>query len=95
MFYSILKVGIISGADACQGDSGGPLVFQGVVVGVTSWGYGCGEPLYPGVNAKVSAYTNWINQTVSRIYIILHNNNLWSPGQNTLASGFRRTYVHL
>ncbi|GBP00025.1 Trypsin, alkaline C [Eumeta japonica] len=54
----ILDVG---GRDACQGDSGGPLAHQGdIIVGVTSWGYDCAHPTYPGVNARVSYYTNWI-----------------------------------
>ncbi|XP_052756189.1 transmembrane protease serine 9-like [Galleria mellonella] len=54
----ILNVG---GKDACQGDSGGPLAHQGdIVVGVTSWGYSCAHDYYPGVNARVSVYSNWI-----------------------------------
>ncbi|XP_073958661.1 achelase-1-like isoform X2 [Choristoneura fumiferana] len=56
----------VGGRDACQGDSGGPVIYAGVVVGVTSWGEGCALPTYPGVNARVSAYTNWINSTITR-----------------------------
>ncbi|CAB3232982.1 unnamed protein product [Arctia plantaginis] len=55
----------IGGADTCQGDSGGPLIYNGTVVGITSWGAGCAQPLYPGVYAKVSRYTTWINDTVT------------------------------
>lgn len=50
------------GVDTCQGDSGGPLVRrdnQGewILVGLTSWGFGCARPLNPGVYAQVSAFS--------------------------------------
>ncbi|KPI95070.1 PREDICTED: trypsin CFT-1-like isoform X2 [Papilio xuthus] len=50
----------VGGRDQCQRDSGGPLIHNNVVVGVCSWGLGCGHPNYPGVNARVSRYTSWI-----------------------------------
>ncbi|KAJ8736129.1 hypothetical protein PYW08_006785 [Mythimna loreyi] len=50
----------VGGRDQCQGDSGGPLYHNGVVVGICSWGAGCASAKYPGVNTRVSRFTNWI-----------------------------------
>ncbi|XP_013133131.1 PREDICTED: trypsin, alkaline C-like [Papilio polytes] len=50
----------VGGRDQCQGDSGGPLIHNNVVVGVCSWGHECALPNFPGVNARVSRYTSWI-----------------------------------
>jgi len=55
------------GVDSCQGDSGGPLTWQDPngkikVMGVVSFGIGCGQKGYPGVYAKVTAQLDWINQ---------------------------------
>ena len=49
--------------DSCVGDSGGPLVSRGTdgrwyLIGVTSYGYGCGK--YPGLYTRTSDYSNWI-----------------------------------
>lgn len=58
------------GHDSCQGDSGGPLaVLDGdgcpVVVGLTSFGNGCGQPGNYGVYTRVSQYRTWIEDRVS------------------------------
>ena len=51
--------------DACHGDSGGPLMVRlenntYQLVGVVSTGDGCGDPEFPGLYTKVSAYIDWI-----------------------------------
>ncbi|KAJ2948330.1 hypothetical protein O0L34_g7570 [Tuta absoluta] len=51
----------LGGRDACQGDSGGPLIHNNnVIIGVTSWGYSCAHPNYPGITARVPVFYNWI-----------------------------------
>ncbi|XP_071450718.1 uncharacterized protein [Hetaerina americana] len=54
------------GKDACKGDGGGPMVCeQGgswQLVGVVSWGIGCGQYGVPGVYVKVAHYLDWIRQ---------------------------------
>ncbi|XP_017889230.1 trypsin-1-like [Ceratina calcarata] len=50
------------GKDSCQGDSGGPMVVDDQLVGIVSWGKGCGVRNYPGVYTDVSYYRQWIKQ---------------------------------
>ncbi|XP_063894014.1 trypsin-1 isoform X2 [Helicoverpa armigera] len=50
--------------DSCQGDSGGPLLLQQgdkfQIVGIVSWGVGCGRPGYPGVYTRITRYLPWL-----------------------------------
>ena len=61
------------GIDACQGDSGGPIVelnpagTAARLVGIISWGKGCGRANYYGVYTKISSVNDWIHRTVQRL----------------------------
>ncbi|XP_074603910.1 uncharacterized protein LOC141857319 isoform X2 [Brevipalpus obovatus] len=54
--------------DACKGDSGGPFVGQSndrwYLLGIVSWGEGCGRAGKYGFYTKVSNYIDWLNSVI-------------------------------
>ncbi|KAH9111715.1 hypothetical protein LEN26_009170 [Aphanomyces euteiches] len=55
--------------NACNGDSGGPMTIetdqQETLVGVVSWGIGCGKANAPGVYGRISAARDFIEPYLS------------------------------
>lgn len=56
------------GPDACFGDSGGPAMafyeYQYEVLGIVSWGDGCGNKGKPGVYTRVPYFESWIESII-------------------------------
>ncbi|KAM4604807.1 vitamin K-dependent protein C [Polymixia lowei] len=63
---NVLCAGILGQRrDACEGDSGGPMVTlyrdTWFLIGLVSWGEGCGKEDKLGIYTKVSNYNEWID----------------------------------
>ena len=60
---------IRTGQDSCQGDSGGPLFAEegtgARLLGIVSYGRGCGRRLIPGVYTRVAGFGDWIAQNTA------------------------------
>ncbi|KAJ8955763.1 hypothetical protein NQ318_008637, partial [Aromia moschata] len=57
--------------DACLGDSGGPLIVlekgRWTLAGITSAGFGCGEPHQPGIYHKVPITSDWMKSVINNL----------------------------
>ncbi|XP_068230736.1 trypsin-3-like isoform X2 [Palaemon carinicauda] len=60
----MLCAGGLEGKDTCAGDSGGPLTVREdgryILVGITSFGFGCAQKGLPAVYTRVSEFREWI-----------------------------------
>ncbi|CAG5129870.1 unnamed protein product, partial [Candidula unifasciata] len=55
---------------SCYGDSGGPIAYiadgSNMLVGIVSWGDGCGQPNKPAVYTQVAYFLDWINNIMQQ-----------------------------
>ncbi|XP_018569491.1 trypsin-7-like [Anoplophora glabripennis] len=56
-----------TGRGFCFGDNGGPGVINGVLVGVISFGQGCGDGTHAGVLIRVSKVRDWIYNIIGTV----------------------------
>uniref|UniRef100_A0A1B0ALE7 Peptidase S1 domain-containing protein n=1 Tax=Glossina palpalis gambiensis TaxID=67801 RepID=A0A1B0ALE7_9MUSC len=64
----MICAGLVNGGkDACQGDTGGPLIINNQLVGLVSWGRGCGRPGFPTVYAFVASLKDWLDDAIASV----------------------------
>ncbi|XP_055991579.1 blarinasin-2-like [Sorex fumeus] len=63
----MLCAGVMKGGkDTCASDSGGPFICDGVLQGITSWGYHiCAARRRPSLYVKILLYVDWIRETIA------------------------------
>lgn len=62
---SMVCAGDVDGKGVCNGDSGGPILdTEGVVQGLTSWGFDCARAEYPAVYTRVGSFIDWITENI-------------------------------
>ncbi|CAM4706767.1 hypothetical protein PO909_013235 [Leuciscus waleckii] len=71
------------GKDSCQGDSGGPLVCKisdgsWVQAGIVSFGLNCAKANRPGVYAKVSSFSDFIQGHVGGVQLKSASSHNWA-----------------
>lgn len=74
--------------DVCEGDSGGPLFAirpngKVVLVGITSYGYGCAREDFPGVYTRVSSLAFWIANNQTKSPVGISTNQIIAPKTST------------
>ncbi|XP_011206504.2 trypsin [Bactrocera dorsalis] len=51
----------------CDGEPGSPLVYKKKLIGLVSWGYGCGNVGNPAVYTNVNKLRKWIKKTIKKL----------------------------
>jgi secreted trypsin-like serine protease len=70
--HTMMAAGGVKDEDACFGDSGGPLTVESKsrsfekLVGIVSWGVGCGKANMPGIYTRLSAVKDFIENHCQR-----------------------------
>ncbi|KAK1942345.1 Trypsin 5G1 [Phytophthora citrophthora] len=65
--------GGVAGKDSCSNDTGSPLIKEkakgdvdDILIGLASWGKGCGQDGYPAIYSRVSAAVEWVKSVTNK-----------------------------